>query len=301
MRAVIDGVLPPDVSAKDIILSLIGEIGAAGAIGHALEFAGEAVRALSMEGRMTLCNMSVEAGARTGIIAPDEKTFAYLKDRPKSPKGAVWDEAMRYWETLRSDDGAEFDREIRLDVSALPPLVTWGTSPEQVISITGRVPRPADIADDNKRQAAERALAYMGLQGGEKIGDITIDRVFIGSCTNSRIEDLREVARVANGKTVHPDVSRDDRPRLGPREAAGRGRRARQDFRASRLRLARAGLLDVPCDESRQAPTRRALRLHLEPQFRGPPGSQRPHASGLAGDGSGGCDRGQICRCQDVG
>ena len=207
MRAVIDGVLPPDVSAKDIILSLIAEIGAAGAIGHAVEFTGDAVRALSMEGRMTLCNMSVEAGARTGIIAPDEKTFTYLKDRPKAPRGAVWDEAVRYWETLRSDDGAEFDREIRLDVSALPPLVTWGTSPEQVIAITGRVPKPQTIADDNKRQAAERALAYMGLQGGEKIGDITIDRVFIGSCTNSRIEDLREVARVANGKTVHPGVS----------------------------------------------------------------------------------------------
>jgi 3-isopropylmalate/(R)-2-methylmalate dehydratase large subunit len=206
MRAVIDGKLPPDVTAKDIILAIIGEIGAAGAIGHALEFSGKAIDALSMEGRMTVCNMSVEAGARTGIIAPDETTFEYLKGRPKSPKGKMWDDAMRYWETLRSDVSAEFDREISLDVSALPPLVTWGTNPEQVISITGRVPNPADIANDGKRAAAERSLAYMGLAGGEKIVDIAVDRVFIGSCANARIEDLREVARVANGKTVNANV-----------------------------------------------------------------------------------------------
>jgi 3-isopropylmalate/(R)-2-methylmalate dehydratase large subunit len=207
MRAVIEGRLPPDVSAKDIIMAIIGEIGAAGGIGYALEFSGEAIRALSMEGRMTVCNMSVEAGARTGIIAPDEKTCAFLKDRPKSPKGKLWDDATRYWETLRSDAAAEFDREIRLDVSALPPLVTWGTNPEQVTSIAGRVPRPAEIASESKRHAAERALAYMGLKGGEKIIDITLDRVFIGSCVNARIEDLREVARVANGRTVNPNVS----------------------------------------------------------------------------------------------
>jgi len=206
MRAVIDGKLPPDVTAKDVFLAVIGEIGAAGAVGHALEFAGGAIDALSMEGRMTVCNMSVEAGARTGIIAPDQKTFEFLKGRPKSPKGQMWDEAMRYWETLRSDVSAEFDREIRLDVSALPPLVTWGTNPEQVISIAGRVPNPADIANDGKRAAAERSLAYMGLAGGEKIVDILIDRVFIGSCANARIEDLREVARVVSGKTVNANV-----------------------------------------------------------------------------------------------
>jgi 3-isopropylmalate/(R)-2-methylmalate dehydratase large subunit len=171
-----------------------------------LEFAGEAIRALSMEGRMTVCNMSVEAGARSGIIAPDDKTFAFLKDRPKSPKGERWDAAMRYWETLHSDAAAAFDREIRLDAGALPPLVTWGTSPEQVVSIAGRVPRPADIADEKRRRAAERSLAYMGLQGGERITDIALDRVFIGSCTNARIEDLREVARVVDGRTVHAGV-----------------------------------------------------------------------------------------------
>ena len=206
MRVVVDGKLPFDVSAKDIILSVIGEIGAAGAIGHAMEFSGEAIDALSMEGRMTVCNMSVEAGARTGIMAPDQKTFEYLQDRPKSPKGRMWDEAMRYWETLHSDAAAEFDREVRLDVSALPPLVTWGTNPEQVISIAGRIPRPDEIANESKRAAAARSLAYMGLQGGEKIVDITLDRVFIGSCANARIEDLREVARVAIGRTVNANV-----------------------------------------------------------------------------------------------
>jgi 3-isopropylmalate/(R)-2-methylmalate dehydratase large subunit len=207
MRAVIDGALPPGVTAKDLILALIGEIGVAGAVGCALEFGGEAVRALSMEGRMTICNMSVEAGARTAIIAPDEKAFDYLEGRPKSPKGRVWDEAMRYWATLRSDENAEYDREIRLDASRLPPLVTWGTSPEQVSSVTGRVPRMDDFADDRKREAARRALTYMGLSGGETITDIPIDRVFIGSCTNARIEDLREAARVAAGRTVNARVS----------------------------------------------------------------------------------------------
>src|SRR5499426_3859206 len=206
MRAVVDGKLPPGVTAKDIILAIIGEIGTAGATGHALEYAGEAIRALSMEGRMTVCNMSVEAGARAGFIAPDEKAYAFLKDRPRSPKGKRWDEAVRYWETLHSEEGAHFDREIRLDAGKLPPLVTWGTSPEQVVSVTGRVPRPQEIADENKRRAAVTSLAYMGLKGGEKITDIALDRVFIGSCTNARIEDLRVVARVVDGKNVKSSV-----------------------------------------------------------------------------------------------
>ena len=206
MRAVVDGKLPPGVTAKDIILAIIGEIGTAGGTGHAIEYAGEAIRSLSMEGRMTVCNMSVEGGARAGFIAPDEKAFTYLKDRPRAPKGKLWHEAMRYWETLRSDEGAHFDREIRLDAAKLPPLVTWGTSPEQVVSVTGRVPRPQDIADENKRRAAVASLDYMGLKGGEKITDIALDRVFIGSCTNARIEDLRVVARVVDGKNVKPSV-----------------------------------------------------------------------------------------------
>jgi 3-isopropylmalate/(R)-2-methylmalate dehydratase large subunit len=206
MRALVEGTLPPNVTAKDIILAIIGEIGTAGGTGYSLEYAGEAIRALSMEGRMTVCNMSVEAGAKAGFIAPDEKAYAYVKDRPKAPKGKLWDDARRYWDTLPTDDGAHFDREIKLDAAKLPPIVSWGTSPEQVTSIAGRVPVPADIADENKRRAAERSLDYMGLQGGEKITDIKLDRVFIGSCTNSRIEDLREVARVAAGKQVNSSV-----------------------------------------------------------------------------------------------
>jgi 3-isopropylmalate/(R)-2-methylmalate dehydratase large subunit len=207
MRVTVDGRLPVGVTAKDIILGIIGEIGTAGGTGHAIEYAGEAIRALSMEGRMTVCNMSIEAGARAGMVAPDEKTFAYLKDRPKAPKGDTWNAAVRYWKALRSDDGAPFDREVRLDAANLPPLVTWGTSPEQVASITGHVPAPAEIADPAKRQSAERALSYMGLKGGEKITDLALDRVFIGSCTNGRIEDLREAARVVAGKRVNSNVA----------------------------------------------------------------------------------------------
>jgi 3-isopropylmalate/(R)-2-methylmalate dehydratase large subunit len=207
MRAVVDGKLPAGVTAKDIILAIIGEIGTAGGTGYALEYAGEAIRALSMEGRMTVCNMSVEAGAKAGFIAPDEKAFAYLKERPRAPKGRLWDQAVRYWETLHSDEGTHFDREIRLDAAKLPPLVTWGTSPEQVVSITGRVPKSDEIADENKRRAAATSLEYMGLKGGERITDIAIDRVFIGSCTNARIEDLREVAKVVDGKSVKASVN----------------------------------------------------------------------------------------------
>jgi 3-isopropylmalate/(R)-2-methylmalate dehydratase large subunit len=207
MRAVVDGTLPKGVTAKDIILAIIGEIGTAGGTGYALEYAGEAIRTLSMEGRMTICNMSIEGGAKAGFIAPDDKTYAYLKGRPKSPKGKDWDQALRYWETLASDEGAHFDREIRLDAGNLPPLVTWGTSPEQVIAITGRVPVLGEIADENKRRAAQSAFEYMGLAGGEKITDIKLDRVFIGSCTNARIEDLRAVARVVEGKHVNGNVN----------------------------------------------------------------------------------------------
>lgn len=207
MQVVVDNTLPPGVTAKDIILAIIGEIGTAGGTGYTIEYAGEAIRAISMEGRMTICNMSIEGGARAGMVAPDEKTFAYLKDRPKAPKGEAWDQALRYWETLRSDEGAAFDRIVRLDAARLPPIVTWGTSPEQVTSITGHVPVPSEIADENKRAAAARALEYMGLKGGEKITDIKLDRVFIGSCTNARIEDLRVVAKIVEGKTVNANLN----------------------------------------------------------------------------------------------
>ena len=207
MRVRVDGALPPGVTAKDIILAIIGEIGTAGGTGHVIEYAGDAIKALSMEGRMTVCNMSIEGGARAGLIAPDEKTFDYIRGRPRAPKAGAWEQAIRHWQTLYSDEGAAFDYEIVLDAAKLPPIVTWGTSPEQVVSVTGRVPRPEEIADEIKRTAAIRSLDYMGLQGGEKITDITLDRVFIGSCTNGRIEDLREVAKVVAGRHVHPTIS----------------------------------------------------------------------------------------------
>jgi 3-isopropylmalate/(R)-2-methylmalate dehydratase large subunit len=207
MRAIVDGKLPAGVTAKDIILAIIGEIGTAGGTGYALEYAGEAIRSISMEGRMTICNMSIEGGARAGMVAPDEKTYAYLKDRPKAPKGIDWDNARRYWDSLHTDDGAHFDYELRLDAAKLPPLVTWGTSPEDVVSITGAVPNPDDIADETKRASKKRALEYIGLEPGTKITDIKLDRVFIGSCTNGRIEDLREVARIVKDKTVNANLN----------------------------------------------------------------------------------------------
>ena len=207
MRVTVDGTLPPGVTPKDVTLSIIGETGTAGGTGFVIEYAGEVFRTMSMEGRMTVCNMSIEGGARAGMVAPDEITFAYVKDKPKAPKGAAFDAARRYWESLPSDEGARFDKEIRLDGSNLPPVVTWGTSPEDVVSITGAVPDPELIADENTRASKRRALAYMGLVAGTKITDIPIDRVFIGSCTNSRIEDLRAAAQIVAGRKVHERVN----------------------------------------------------------------------------------------------
>ncbi|MGL4395600.1 MAG: 3-isopropylmalate dehydratase large subunit [Hyphomicrobium sp.] len=198
----VDGVAPKGVGAKDIILAIIGEIGTAGGTGSVIEYAGEAIRALSMEGRMTVCNMSIEGGARAGMIAPDEKTYAFIKDRPKAPKGTAWDMAMAYWQTLHTDEGAHFDRVVTLDAAKLPPIVSWGTSPEDVVSIAGQVPDPAKVSDENKRASMVRALDYMGLVPGTKITDIPLDVVWIGSCTNGRIEDLRAVAKIVDGKTV---------------------------------------------------------------------------------------------------
>ena len=203
----VDGQLPPGVTAKDIILAIIGEIGTAGGTGHVIEFAGEAIRSLSMEGRMTICNMTIEGGARAGLIAPDEKTFAYVKGRPRAPKGAAFDMALDYWKTLKSDDDAHFDKIVVLDAAKLPPIVSWGSSPEDVISVTGAVPNPDDIADENKRASKWRALDYMGLKPGTKITDISIERVFLGSCTNGRIEDLRAAAKVVAGKKVAAGVN----------------------------------------------------------------------------------------------
>ncbi len=206
MQVVVDGKLPDGVTPKDVILAIIGEIGTAGGTGHVIEYAGEVFRDMSIEGRMTVCNMSIEGGARAGLVAPDEKTYAYIEGRPRAPKGKAWDMARAYWESLPSDEGAHFDSVIRLDGGNLPPLVTWGTSPEDVISVTGVVPDPDRIADENRRTAKHRALKYMGLTPGTKITDIRPQRVFIGSCTNSRIEDLRAAAAIVEGHKVHPDV-----------------------------------------------------------------------------------------------
>jgi len=207
MRVTVNGRTGPGVTAKDIILAIIGRIGTAGGTGYVIEYAGEAIRNLSMEGRMTVCNMSIEAGARAGLIAPDETTFAYLKGRPHAPKGAAWEAALHCWKTLKSDDGAKFDVEITLEAADIPPLVTWGTSPENVVPITGRVPDPAAEPDAQRRAAMERMLDYMGLQAGIAMRDVRVDRVFIGSCTNGRIEDFREVASVVKGRRVAAHVN----------------------------------------------------------------------------------------------
>lgn len=206
MRITVDGTLQPGVTAKDIILAIIGQIGTAGGTGHVIEYAGEAIRGLSMEGRMTICNMSIEAGARAGMIAPDETTFAYLKDKPMAPQGEMWDKAVAWWSSLVSDEGARYDREVVIKAEDIIPTVTWGTSPEDTAPITGFVPDPANEKDEARRAKIERSLDYMGLTGGMKIEDITIDTVFIGSCTNSRIEDLRAAAAIAKGRKVSPSV-----------------------------------------------------------------------------------------------
>ncbi|WP_298726327.1 3-isopropylmalate dehydratase large subunit [uncultured Ferrovibrio sp.] len=206
MRIDIDGTLGPGVTAKDIILAIIGKIGTAGGTGYVMEYTGSAIRSLSMEGRMTVCNMSIEAGARAGLIAPDEVTFEYVKGKPHAPKGAAWEQALAWWKTLPSDPGAHYDMEVFLKAEEIAPHVTWGTSPQDVAPITGAVPNPAEIKDETKRAALERALNYMGLKPGEKLEDVAIQRVFIGSCTNGRIEDLRAAAAIAKGRKVAPGV-----------------------------------------------------------------------------------------------
>jgi 3-isopropylmalate/(R)-2-methylmalate dehydratase large subunit len=206
MRVTVSGALPPGITAKDMALAIIARIGTAGGTGHVIEFAGEAVRSLSMEGRMTLCNMTIEGGARAGLVAPDEITFAYIAGRPRAPKGAAYETAVAQWRMLKSDGGAKFDAEITLDAKDIAPMVTWGTSPEQALPVTASVPDPAVLSDANKRAAAERALAYMDLKPGQLLAEVKIDRVFIGSCTNGRIEDLRAAAAVAKGRKVAAHV-----------------------------------------------------------------------------------------------
>ena len=206
MRVLADDPLPPGCTGKDLILTIIGRIGTAGGTGHIVEYVGRAFRDLSMEGRMTVSNMTIEAGARAGLMAPDDKTFAYLKGRPMAPQGAQWDAALAYWRTLQSDDGAVYDKEVRIDAADIVPQVTWGTSPEDVVPITGAVPDPQDAPTEAKRAAMRRSLDYMGLTPGTRMTDVSIDNVFIGSCTNSRIEDLRAAADILRGRRVADHV-----------------------------------------------------------------------------------------------
>jgi 3-isopropylmalate/(R)-2-methylmalate dehydratase large subunit len=203
----VDGAVGPGVTAKDIILAIIGEIGTAGGTGYAIEFGGQAIRDLTIEGRMTLCNMAIEAGARAGFVAVDEKTIAYVKGRPYAPAGAVWDKAEAWWRTLHSDDGAVFDREVVIDGTGVRPQVTWGTSPEMVVPVDARVPDPEAVADTVAADGMRRALDYMGLQAGMPVTDIRPDKIFIGSCTNSRIEDLRAAAAVIRGRKVAAGIT----------------------------------------------------------------------------------------------
>jgi 3-isopropylmalate/(R)-2-methylmalate dehydratase large subunit len=200
------GEVPASVTAKDLVLAAIGRLGVDGGVGYVIEYAGPAIKSLSMEGRLTVCNMSIEAGARAGMIAPDETTFAYLEGRPGVPQGAAWERALDRWRALPTDAGASFDREVEIDVTAIRSQVTWGTNPGMVVPIDGAVPDPAAFGSEDDRAAAERALVYMGLEPGTPIQEIEVDRVFIGSCTNSRIEDLRAAAAVVEGRRVHPSV-----------------------------------------------------------------------------------------------
>ena len=206
MRITVEGELGFGVTAKDVILAIIGKIGTAGGTGHVIEYAGPVIQALSMEGRMTICNMSIEAGARAGLIAPDEKTYAYIEGRPMAPEAGAFEQAVAYWRTLPSDEGAFYDKEVTLRALDIEPQVTWGTSPQDVVPITGRVPDPASVADEDKRAAMLRALDYMGLEPGKPLAEVSVDRVFLGSCTNGRIEDLRAAAKVIDGKRVAPTV-----------------------------------------------------------------------------------------------
>jgi 3-isopropylmalate/(R)-2-methylmalate dehydratase large subunit len=206
MAVNVDGELPPGVSAKDIILAVIAKIGTGGGQGHVIEYRGSAIESLSMEGRMTICNMSIEAGARAGMVAPDETTFEFLKGRPHAPQGADWDAAVASWTALRTDEGAEFDTEVHLDAAGLSPFVTWGTNPGQGVPLSANVPDPEQMFDEGDRQAAEKALAYMDLQANTPMRDIAVDTVFVGSCTNGRIEDLRVVADVLRGRKIADGV-----------------------------------------------------------------------------------------------
>ena len=283
MRISIDGQIAPGVAAKDIILAVIAKIGAGGATSHAIEFAGSAIRALSIEGRLTLCNMSIEAGARCGMIAPDAKTFDYVKERPAAPKGPAFERAVDAWSKLTSDEGADFDREVALDAAAIVPIVTWGTSPEHALPVVATVPDPMKEPDPARANDLRDALGYMGLHAGTKLTDIAIDRVFIGSCTNARIEDLRAAAAVLAGRVSKV-------PGLVSPGSSAVKRQAEQEgldriFRDAGLEWGEFGMFDVRGHQRRYCCARRALCFNDQPKFPRPAGAGRAHAPDVAGDG----------------
>jgi len=280
----VEGQLGQEITAKDVALAIIGKIGTAGGTGYAIEFGGSAIRGLSLEGRMTLCNMAIEAGARAGLVAPDEKTAEYLRGRLYAPKGADWDKAVAYWNTLKSDHDAEFDAVVEFDAARIEPQVTWGTSPEQVLPIGARVPDPAKEADPQKRSGIERALQYMGLAAGTPLSGIKVDKVFI-RCGRSQGQEEGGGRQTGAGRAG-----------FRHRQTPGRGRRPGQDIHRRRLRMARTGLFDVPGNECGSPRTGRALRVHLQPQFRGPPGSRRTHPPGQSGNGCCRRRRRPLCR-----
>jgi 3-isopropylmalate/(R)-2-methylmalate dehydratase large subunit len=262
MRVTVDGALGAGVTAKDVILAIIGAIGTAGGTGHVIEFTGAAIQALSMEGRMTVCNMAIEAGARAGMIAPDDTTFAYVRSRPYAPQGEAFDRAVAAWRLLPSDAGAVFDRDVKLDAASIAPHVTWGTSPEDVLPITGRVPDPAAVTDATKREAMQRALDYMGLTAGTPLTAVPIDKVFIGSCTNGRIEDLRAAAAVAKGHTVAATVQAMIVPGSGLVKQQAEAEGLDVIFKAAGFDWREPG-----CSMCLAMNEDRALRRHLQPQF----------------------------------
>ena len=285
MAITVNGALPAGVTAKDLILAIIAQIGTGGGQGYVLEYRGPAIRALSMAGRLTVCNMSIEAGARAGLVAPDDVTFSYLEGRPHAPACAAWETALAYWRSLPSDDDARFDREVILDAGTLTPYVTWGTNPGQALPLGESVPDPASFADPDARAAAERALTYMDLKPGTALRDVSVDTVFIGSCTNGRIEDLRAAASVLQGRRVAPSI----RMLVVPGSMAVRAQAEQEGLgrglHRGRRRMAVGGLLDVPRHEPGQAQPGRAQRVHVQSQLRRPSGQGRPHPPGLTRGG----------------
>ena len=264
MRITVDGTLRPGVEAKDVVLYIISQLTASGGTGYFIEFAGEAIRSLSMEGRMTVCNMSIECGARGGMIAPDRTTFDYLRGRERAPQGAAFDQAVARWEALYSDADAVFDKEYRFDAADIAPMITYGTNPGMGMAVDAQIPAEAD----------PKALEYMGFKAGEKLLGKPVDYVFVGSCTNGRIEDLRRFAKLVEGRRKAQGVNR---PRFERRRSRRTGRRARQSARRRRVRAPAAGLLGVPGDERRQDPGRQIQRFDLEPQLRRAPGARCAH------------------------